>query len=276
MSNEISKTDIIEAILFAAETPMSIEKIAHILEVNEEEAMAQLDSLREEKAHIGGLQIIEVSGGWQMLTKPQFAPFVFKLREAPRQKLSRAAFEVLAVTAYRQPLTRAEIEELRGVDCSRPLMFLMDKKLVQFAGRKDSPGRPWLYETTQQFLDHFGLRSIADLPPLAELAELAEEGGARALFTKGPMQELQQQVAQLQAQEETADEEAAQTEAEEETESEAPAAEVTEAGEEEAPGQEEAETTSELTGNGEEAQEQGEEAGAGEESPEAAPQEPRA
>lgn len=207
MSNKVSKTDIIEAILFAAETPMSIEKIAHILEVNEEEAMAQLDSLREEKAHIGGLQIIEVSGGWQMLTKPQFAPFVFKLREAPRQKLSRAAFEVLAVTAYRQPLTRAEIEELRGVDCSRPLMFLMDKKLVQFAGRKDSPGRPWLYETTQQFLDHFGLRSIDDLPPLAELAELAEEGGTRALFTKGPMQELQEQVAQLQAQEEAAGEE---------------------------------------------------------------------
>jgi segregation and condensation protein B len=206
MSNKVSKTDIIEAILFAAETPMSIEKIAHILEVSDEQAMAELEMLREEKSHIGGLQIIEVSGGWQMLTKPELAPFVFKLREAPRQKLSRAAFEVLAVTAYRQPLTRAEIEELRGVDCSRPLMFLMDKKLVQFAGRKDSPGRPWLYETTQQFLDHFGLRSIDDLPPLAELAELAEEGGARALFTKGPMQELQKTVAQLDDEENTEEE----------------------------------------------------------------------
>jgi segregation and condensation protein B len=211
MSNKVSKTDIIEAILFAAEAPMSIEKIAHILELNEEQAMAELEMLREEKSHIGGLQIIEVSGGWQMLTKPEMAPYVFKLREAPRQKLSRAAFEVLAVTAYRQPLTRAEIEELRGVDCSRPLMFLMDKKLVQFAGRKDSPGRPWLYETTQQFLDHFGLRSIDDLPPLAELAELAEEGGARALFTKGPMQELQKTVAQLDDEENT-EEEASESE----------------------------------------------------------------
>ncbi len=196
MSNKVSKTDIIEAILFAAETPMSIEKIAHILELSEEQAMAELEMLREEKSHIGGLQIIEVSGGWQMLTKPELAPFVFKLREAPRQKLSRAAFEVLAVTAYRQPLTRAEIEELRGVDCSRPLMFLLDKKLVQFAGRKDSPGRPWLYETTQQFLDHFGLRSIADLPPLAELAEMAQEGGTLSLFSKGPMQEMQHNEAQ--------------------------------------------------------------------------------
>ena len=117
MSNKVSKTDIIEAILFAAETPMSIEKIAHILEVNEEEAMAQLDSLREEKAHIGGLQIIEVSGGWQMLTKPQFAPFVFKLREAPRQKLSRAAFEVLAVTALVATHARLEASVASSAPC---------------------------------------------------------------------------------------------------------------------------------------------------------------
>src|SRR5690606_24503280 len=132
MKNQLSHTDIIEAILFAAEAPLPLEKIAGTLEISSEAALAELEVLREEKLRIGGLQIVEVSGGWQMLTKPEAAPFVFKLREAPRQKLSRAAFEVLAVTAYRQPITRAEIEELRGVDCSRPITFLLDKKLIQF------------------------------------------------------------------------------------------------------------------------------------------------
>lgn len=190
MKSQISKTDIIEALLFAAEAPLALEKIAAILELSPEAAHAELGVLQDEKSRIGGLQVVEVSGGWQMLTKPELAPFVFKLRETPRQKLSRAAFEVLAITAYRQPITRAEIEELRGVDCSRPLTFLLDKKLLQFAGRKETPGRPWLYETTPQFLDHFGLRSIDDLPPLAELAEMNEAApGERALFSRAPMQE---------------------------------------------------------------------------------------
>jgi segregation and condensation protein B len=189
--NTLSKADILEAIFFASEAPLPLEKIAQILEVAPTVAAEELEILREEKARIGGLQVVEVAGGWQMLTKAEVAPFVAKLREAPRQKLSRAAFEVLAVVAYRQPITRAEIEELRGVDCSRPLTFLLDKKLLQFAGRKEAPGRPWLYETSPQFLEHFGLRSIADLPPLSELAELNEaalESHAQQLFSRGPMQ----------------------------------------------------------------------------------------
>lgn len=192
MKKQFSKTDVIEALLFAAESPLPLEKIAAVLGASEEEARAELKVLCEEKTHVGGLQIVEVSGGWQMLTKPEYAPFVFQLRAAPRQKLSRAAFEVLAITAYRQPITRAEIEELRGVDCSRPLTFLLDKKLIQFAGRKDSPGRPWLYETTRAFLEHFGLRSIADLPPLAELAEMNEEALEQALFSRAPMKEVEE------------------------------------------------------------------------------------
>lgn len=188
----LSKADILEAIFFASDAPLDLEKIALILDVSSIVAAEEVEILREEKSRIGGLQVCEVAGGWQMLTKAEVAPFVAKLREAPRQKLSRAAFEVLAVTAYRQPVTRAEIEALRGVDCSRPLTFLLDKKLLHFAGRKDAPGRPWLYETTPQFLQHFGLRSIADLPPLAELAELNEsalDDRARQLFNRAPMQE---------------------------------------------------------------------------------------
>lgn len=194
MKKQFSKTDVIEAVLFAAEAPLPLEKIANILGGTEDEARGEIEILREEKSRIGGLQIVEVSGGWQMLTKPKYAPFVFQLRAAPRQKLSRAAFEVLAITAYRQPITRAEIEELRGVDCSRPLTFLLDKKLLQFGGRKDSPGRPWLYETTHWFLEHFGLRSIADLPPLAELAEMNEESLERTLFSQAPMREAEMEI----------------------------------------------------------------------------------
>jgi segregation and condensation protein B len=192
MTNILSKADILEAIFFASDSPLPTERLAQILEVSAREAEEELQILREEKARIGGLQVVEVAGGWQMLTKAAVAPFVAKLREAPRQKLSRAAFEVLAIVAYRQPITRGEVEELRGVDCSRPLTFLLDKKLVHFAGRKEAPGRPWLYETTPQFLEHFGLRSIADLPPLSELAELNEsalEGAALQLFSRAPMQE---------------------------------------------------------------------------------------
>lgn len=187
----LSRADILEAVLFASETPLSVDKIAQILEISENEATEELGVLQEEKQRIGGLQVREVAGGWQMLTKAGVAPFVARLREVPRQKLSRAAFEVLAVVAYRQPITRAEIEELRGVDCSRPLTFLLDKKLVHFAGRKEAPGRPWLYETTPQFLEHFGLRSISDLPPLSELTELNEaalDGRVQQLFSRGPMQ----------------------------------------------------------------------------------------
>lgn len=189
--NNISTANILEAVLFAAEAPLAVEKIAQILEISADEVREELEVLREEKARIGGLQVVEVAGGWQMLTKPELAAYVFKLREAPRQKLSRAAFEVLAVVSYRQPITRSEVEALRGVDCSRPLTYLLEKKLLQFGGRKDAPGRPWLYETTAQFLDHFGLRSIADLPPLAELSEMNEEamnGAAQQLFSRGPMQ----------------------------------------------------------------------------------------
>jgi segregation and condensation protein B len=189
--NDLSKADILEALLFASEAPLPLEKIAQILESSEEQAKEELEVLREEKMRIGGLQVVEVAGGWQMLTKAEVAPFVARLREAPRQKLSRAAFEVLAVVAYRQPITRSEIEELRGVDCSRPLTFLLDKKLLHFAGRKDAPGRPWLYETSPHFLENFGLRTIADLPPLSELAELNEaalDGRAQQLFSRGPMQ----------------------------------------------------------------------------------------
>ena len=191
-----SKTDIIEALLFAADKPLPLKKLAQIADLSPRDTLAEIDVLREEKERIGALQIIELASGWQLVTKPEYGAHISRLREEKRQRLSRAAFEVMAIVAYRQPATRAEIEALRGVDCAGPVQFLLEKKLLAFAGRRDAPGRPWLYATTPQFLDHFGLRNIADLPSLSELAELNEAAGnfngsgsaTRELFGRGAMQ----------------------------------------------------------------------------------------
>ena len=173
---ELNRADVIEALLFASGAPVPLRKLAQAARVSEDEAREELENLREEKRRVGALQIVEVAAGWQMVTKPAFAPFVRALKDAPKQKLSRAAFEVLAIAAYRQPVTRSEIEALRGVDCSAPLHYLLDKKLLAFAGRRDTPGRPWQYATTAAFLEHLGLRSLDDLPPLSEWQALEAAG----------------------------------------------------------------------------------------------------
>jgi segregation and condensation protein B len=180
-----NKADIIESLLFAADKPLSLKKLAQIAELTEAQARAELEVLREEKSRIGSLQIVEVAQGWQIVTKPAFASFIRQLREEKKPKLSRAAFEVLAIVAYRQPVTRGEVEELRGVDCAGSMHQLLDKKLIQLSGRKEAPGRPWLYGTSNSFLDHFGLRSIDDLPSLAEFAALNDT--PQQLFSRGAM-----------------------------------------------------------------------------------------
>ncbi len=180
-----TKADIIESLLFASEKPLPLKKLAQIAELDEAKAREELEVLREEKASIGSLQIVEVAQGWQIVTKPAFASYIRQLRDEKKPKLSRAAFEVLAIVAYRQPVTRGEVEELRGVDCAGSLHQLLDKKLVQLAGRKEAPGRPWLYATSAQFLDLFGLRAIDDLPSLAEFATLND--APQQLFNRGAM-----------------------------------------------------------------------------------------
>jgi segregation and condensation protein B len=181
-----SKADIIESLLFASDKPVPLKKLAEIAELDEKGAREELEVLREEKSRIGALQIVEVVQGWQIVTKPAYAPYIRKLRDEKKQKLSRAAFEVLAIVAYRQPVTRGEIEQLRGVDCSGPVHQLLEKKLIYLSARKESPGRPWLLATTPQFLDNFGLHSIDDLPSLAEFAALGD-GQPQQLFNRGSM-----------------------------------------------------------------------------------------
>jgi len=180
--------DIIEAVLFAADTPLPAAKLAAVCELDEAIVQEELGILSEEKNRIGALQLVQVAGGWQMVTKPDLASWVSRLREEKKAKLSRAAFEVLAIVAYRQPVTRSEVEELRGVDCARSLGMLLEKNLVMLAGRKEAPGRPWLYNTSFAFLDHFGLRSVEDLPPLDEFTALLDGEAALQLFDKAPLQ----------------------------------------------------------------------------------------
>jgi segregation and condensation protein B len=171
-----SSTDIIEALIFAAERPIPLEKLADITGLAAESVEAELSALRDEKSTVGALQLVEVAGGFQFVTKAEFAPFVRRLRDEKKARLSRAAFEVLAIVAYRQPVTRGDIDTLRGVESGGPLHFLLERKLLFPAGRKEAPGRPWLYRTTPQFLDQFGLKSLEDLPELDEFVALEGVG----------------------------------------------------------------------------------------------------
>jgi len=122
-----------------------------------------------------GIQLVKLAGGYRLVTKAEYAPWLKRLDKAKAaQKLSRSALESLAIIAYKQPLVRAEIEDIRGVETSGVLRTLLERKLVRIVGRKEVPGRPIMYGTTKFFLEHFGLQDIAQLPPLREFKELGE------------------------------------------------------------------------------------------------------
>jgi segregation and condensation protein B len=164
----------VEALLFAADRPLTVAQLARALPagVGAREVRAQLKAIAEDLAGSErGFELREIAGGWQLLTREKFAPYVARLkRAAAAKKLSGPALETLAVAAYKQPVTRAEIERIRGVNCGDMLRSLLEKRLVRIAGRSSELGNPLLYGTTQEFLEHFGLKSIADLPRSAELS----------------------------------------------------------------------------------------------------------
>lgn len=174
---------IIEALLFVAEEPLSATKIAQVLTGIDGRGVRQLiDQLRTEyQAEGRAFTIEELAGGFRMLTRARFHPYLKVLFRQPHQpRLSAAALETLAIVAYKQPVNRAEIEAIRGVDSSGVLQRLLDYRLIKIVGRSEELGRPLLYGTTREFLEHFGLRSIRDLPSVEELVEpaaaAAEEG----------------------------------------------------------------------------------------------------
>ena len=155
----------LEAVLFMAAEPLPMSDLAEILEVAPEGAEALVRQLESEYG-IRGIHIQRVAGGLQVGTRPEHGHYVAKLHKPERFRLSRAALETLAIVAYKQPVTRPEIDAIRGVNSDSPLDTLLQYELVCETGRKDAPGRPLLYRTTESFLGKFGLNSIADLPGL--------------------------------------------------------------------------------------------------------------
>lgn len=166
--------DILEALLFASDTPVEAATIREVLELASMESARGLVEALATRLRDGGraLQIVEVGGGFRLVTRPEVAPWLIKLARArTRQRLSRPALETLAIVAYRQPVSRPEVDAVRGVNSDAVLDNLLERRMVRIAGRKDTPGRPFLYETTREFLVAFGLRDLADLPkPEGELS----------------------------------------------------------------------------------------------------------
>jgi segregation and condensation protein B len=165
-----------EALLFVSHEPLSLEKLALVLEgVSKSSIKTAMQYLQAEYEASGrGLQILEVAGGYVMVTRPEQSLYIKRLttKIKPSAKVSRSALEALAIVSYKQPITRADIEKIRGVETSGVLRTLLDQKLIRIVGRQDIPGRPILYGTGKQFLQRFGLRDLRDLPPLKELKEL--------------------------------------------------------------------------------------------------------
>ena len=171
----------IEAILFVAGEAVTVKELARALQTEETEVREAIGSLRDEYDYEQrGFLLKRFGDKVQLATRPLYAKDVLRLLQpVQQQSLSQAAMETLAVVAYKQPVTRAEVEQIRGVKCDYSLQSLMNKGLVKEAGRKDTIGRPILYRTTDEFLSHFGLEGLEGLPPMPE-PEQPENGAESA------------------------------------------------------------------------------------------------
>jgi len=172
MMDEAQLRHAVEALLFASDEPLTERRVRDILGLRDiRQARRLLQSLQEEYAQAQrGIQVEEVAGGYRMVSNPAFAPQVERLRRTERQsRLSQAALETLAIIAYKQPVHRAEIEAIRGVQVDAILRALQERGLVRVVGRAEILGRPFLYGTTKRFLEVFGLKSLDDLPKVEEL-----------------------------------------------------------------------------------------------------------
>jgi len=164
---------ILEAVIFASPEPLTPKAIFKLLASEpKEDVLSALDALKREYEGRGGLQLVEIAGGYQIVTRPDLHEWVRRLfHERTTQKLTVQSLETLAVIAYRQPVTSAEISEIRGVDTGGVINTLLERHLVKIAGRKQVVGRPFLYATTKEFLIRFGLNDLADLPKVEDMAD---------------------------------------------------------------------------------------------------------
>ena len=171
--NEIPQ--ILEAILFVAGEPVAVADLAQALEVSEMEIMHAVEAL-ERECERRGVTVRRYGDHLRMETRAEYAPYVERLLQpVQRQTLSQTAMETLAVIAYRQPVTKGEVEQVRGVKCDYSVQSLLHKGLIREAGRKEALGRPILYATTDRFLEHFGISDIRELPPLPDAQEKVDE-----------------------------------------------------------------------------------------------------
>lgn len=168
---------IVESLLFVSPEPLSVQRLVAIMgDVTKADVAQALRGLGEELEQEGrGVRLVEIAGGFRLVTKQEYATWIKRLdKTKSATKLSRSALESLAIIAYKQPIVRSEIEEIRGVETSGVVRTLLERKLVRIVGRKEVPGRPIMYGTTKFFLEHFGLNDLTQLPPLREFTELGE------------------------------------------------------------------------------------------------------
>jgi segregation and condensation protein B len=179
---------IIEGLLFmAGEEGLDAKQLSEVLEVDKKQVVEWMQQMKQEyKEHGRGIQIVEIAEAYQFSTLAEHAPYFQRLAYTPTHStLSQAALETLAIVAYKQPLTRIEIEEIRGVRCEKAIHTLVAKGLIQETGRAEVVGRPILYGTTKEFLEYFGLRSIEELPDAPEMLSPEDiEDEAKILFNK--------------------------------------------------------------------------------------------
>lgn len=188
---EDNRKSVIEALLLASEKPLALEKIREVLDnLPAQDTLKTIEELKKEYEEANrGIRIIEIAGGFQMITAPDFAPFLKKLyKDRNTERLSKPALETLAIIAYKQPLTRNEVELLRNVNVDGVMKSLTDKNLIRICGRKKSPGNPYVYGTTRKFLEHFGLNSLQDLPRIEDFSSLAKEKELVEEFAEGETQ----------------------------------------------------------------------------------------
>jgi segregation and condensation protein B len=185
----------LEAVLFVAPEPLPRERLLELFDEPEREEAAQALQAVLERHRGGedrGLMVEEVGGGLRLATRPELHPYLKRFFQVTgRSRLSMAALETLAIIAYRQPLTVPEISDLRGAQSTTVIKTLLERRMIRIAGRKQVVGKPFLYATTREFLLHFGLGSLGDLPPLEEMEELFQlEGGGEA-----PLRDREEEVA---------------------------------------------------------------------------------
>lgn len=173
-SKKEEKKALIEALLFVEHEPLEYAKLRKILNIKQEELTALIAELQEEyEIRQSGLQINEIAGGFQLIAHPRFSLILSKFYGVKnKNKMSKTNLVTLSIVAYKQPVSKGEIEQIRGVDCGRVLQKLLEQDLIQVLGRRDTPGKPLEYGTTKKFLKIFSLKSIQELPRLREIKEM--------------------------------------------------------------------------------------------------------